>query len=141
MKRIIAFAALFTIAAFGLTTYIACTKDACASVTCQHGGTCSGGNCTCPSGYTGSRCETQTCAANNTAEVQFSNRSANSTYSIIWDGSVITSVSAGATSNYFTVAAGIHTLEFKYANGTSDACTISTPNLAQCSAMVYWCSN
>ena len=141
MKRAVVLAALFTLAAFGITSYLACTKDACASVTCQHGGTCTGGNCSCPTGYTGTHCETQACAANNTAQVQFSNRSANKTYSIIWDGSVMTTISAGVTSSYYTVAAGTHTLEFRYSNSTDDACSISSPVMAQCSSMVYWCGN
>ena len=141
MLRTIFFAALFTMTAFAITTYMACTKDACAGVSCQHGGTCSGGNCTCPTGYTGTRCETQTCAANSTAWVQFSNRSASSTYSIVWDGSVITTISSGVTSDFFVVNSGQHTLEFRYSNSSSDACTISTPNVAQCSSMVYWCGN
>lgn len=141
MKRIITLAASVTLAVFFLTAYVACTKDSCADVTCQHGGTCSGGNCSCPSGYTGTHCETQTCAANNTASIQFSNRSANKTYSVVWDGSVITTLAAGVTSDYFTVAAGQHTLEFRYSNSSTDACTLSTPNVAQCSSTVYWCSN
>ena len=141
MKRSIALTAFFTLAIFVLVSYLSCTKDPCSGVTCQNGGTCNSGNCSCPSGFTGSRCETQTCAANNTAWVQFSNRSASSTYSIIWDGSVITTISAGVTSSYFVVSASMHTLEFRYSNSTNDACTVSTPSPAQCSSMVYWCGN
>lgn len=134
-------AGLFTVAAFGITLTVACTKDECADVTCQHGGACKNGTCTCPTGYAGSRCENQTCAVNNTAQIQFSNRSANSTYSVIWDGSIITTLSSGVTSGFYTVAAGQHTLTFRYSNSTNDACTQSTPNLAQCSSVVYWCGN
>lgn len=141
MIRTIALAAIFTIAVFSVTTFVACTKDSCADVTCQHGGTCKSGTCSCPSGYSGSRCETQTCAVNSTAQVQFSNRSASSTYSVVWDGSVVTTLAPGVTSEFFTVAAGDHTLAFKYSNSANLACTESTPNLAQCSSMVYWCSN
>lgn len=141
MKRIVALTALFTITIFSLMTYTACKKDSCADVTCQHGGTCKDGNCSCPTGYSGSHCETHTCAVNGTAQVQFSNRSANSTYSIVWDGSVMATLAPGVTSEFFTVAAGNHTLTFKYSNSSDLACTESTPNLAQCSSMVYWCSN
>lgn len=36
-----------------------CTKeDKCETVDCQNGGTCVDGNCGCPKGYLGSRCET-----------------------------------------------------------------------------------
>ena len=143
MKKAVLLSVLFTLTIFSATTFLACTKDACKDITCQHGGTCNGGACVCPTGYTGARCETQvkSCVTNNTAEVQFSNRSASSTYSIVWDGSIITTLSPGVTSTSYTVAAGQHTLEFRYSNSSSSSCTPSTPNLAQCSSMVYWCSN
>jgi len=56
--RHIALTALLTIGSFAAITYTSCTKDACKDVTCQNGGTCSGGNCTCPTGYEGTSCET-----------------------------------------------------------------------------------
>ena len=119
------------------------TKDACSDVNCQHGGACSAGMCICPSGYSGSLCETKIldCVTNNTAQVQFSNRSANSTYSIVWDGSIITTLSPGVTSDYFTEASGEHTLAFRYSNSAANSCTPSNPILVQCSSMVFWCSN
>lgn len=43
----------------GLFTISGCTKeDKCETVDCQNGGTCLDGNCGCPKGYLGSRCET-----------------------------------------------------------------------------------
>jgi hypothetical protein len=59
MKSIkyIALSAFVTISAFCAVLYTSCTKDACKGVTCQHGGTCSGGNCTCTTGYEGTNCE------------------------------------------------------------------------------------
>lgn len=54
----ILFSAMLTLGAFGAVTYTACNKDECKNVTCQNGGTCSGGNCTCPTGYEGDRCQT-----------------------------------------------------------------------------------
>jgi len=56
--RNIAFSALLTFGAFGAITYTACNKDECKDVVCQNGGTCSEGNCTCPTGYEGTNCET-----------------------------------------------------------------------------------
>jgi len=146
MKRNIFITALITIASFLAVGYIGCTKstdtDKCATVTCQHGGTCYKGNCTCPTGYTGSYCEKRICEANNTAQVRFSNRTGSSkTYSVLWDGSVITTLGPGAVSDYYTVAAGAHTLHFMVANSSSEACTQSTPNLAVCETMEYWCTN
>lgn len=142
MKRYVLLSALATIGIFSATLYTACTKDKCKDVNCKNGGTCDAGACICPSGYTGTRCETkvQSCVVNNTAEVQFSNRSSSSTYTVVWDGSVWTTLAPGVTSSTYTVAAGSHTLEFRYSNSNTAACTASTPVLAQCSSMVYWCT-
>ena len=48
------------IAALALTVN-SCTKDEdpCDEVTCQNGGSCNDGNCTCATGYQGSLCETE----------------------------------------------------------------------------------
>lgn len=60
MKSIkyIALSAFLTISAFCAVLYTSCSKDACKGVTCLHSGTCSGGNCTCPTGYEGTTCQT-----------------------------------------------------------------------------------
>lgn len=140
MVRQIAITTMLTLGLFGAVMYSGCV-DQCASVTCQNGGTCSDGKCTCASGYTGTNCEKKTCEANNTARVQFQNKTGTSqTYSVLWDGSVITTLGPGATSDYYTVAAGTHTLHFMIANSGTEACTQSTPNLAVCSSMQYWCT-
>ena len=55
--RNIAVAALVTLGAFSAVTYTSCTKDKCKDVTCNNGGTCSDGNCTCASGYEGTNCD------------------------------------------------------------------------------------
>ena len=57
IKRI-ALGAFLAISAFCAVLYTSCSKDACSGVTCQNGGTCSGGNCTCTTGYEGTSCET-----------------------------------------------------------------------------------
>lgn len=48
-------------ALFGTIMYTSssCTKDACGTVVCQHGGKCFGGTCSCPAGISGTRCETE----------------------------------------------------------------------------------
>ncbi len=53
----IALSAMLTLGAFGAVTYTSCNKDECKDVVCENGGTCSGGNCNCPVGYEGDRCE------------------------------------------------------------------------------------
>ena len=57
--RIIALSVIVTISTFGAILYTSCTKDACKGVTCLNGGTCSGGTCTCPTGYIGASCQTR----------------------------------------------------------------------------------
>lgn len=140
-KYLTLFTAIITTVIFSTVLYTSCATDKCKDVSCLNGGTCSDGVCKCPSGYTGSNCEKRTCEANNTAKVRFINKTGTSqTYSVIWDGSTITTIGPGATSDYFTVAAGQHTLLFKIANSSQEACSISTPNLAVCSSMEYWCT-
>jgi hypothetical protein len=55
----IALSAFITISAFGAVLYTSCNKDECKDVVCQNGGTCSGGTCTCATGYEGNNCETK----------------------------------------------------------------------------------
>ncbi|MFI5196138.1 MAG: calcium-binding EGF-like domain-containing protein [Chitinophagales bacterium] len=59
-KRIgpIFIAALLTLAALIAVMYTSCKKDTCSGVICLNGGTCSGGRCKCPAGYTSKNCET-----------------------------------------------------------------------------------
>ena len=55
----IALAAILTVGAFSAVMYSSsCTKDKCKDVTCQNGGVCSDGVCTCAIGYEGTNCET-----------------------------------------------------------------------------------
>lgn len=49
------FIVLFFVA--GILSVSSC-KNKCGSTTCQNGGTCSDNKCVCPTGYTGSSCET-----------------------------------------------------------------------------------
>jgi hypothetical protein len=80
------------------------------------------------------------CQTNVTASVSFENREASSALAVVWDGSTIATLGAGQTSQKFTVAAIIpHSLTFKFANSNVVACSTSTPTLAVCSNLVYWC--
>jgi hypothetical protein len=144
MLRYIAITSFVAISLFSAILYTSCTKtetDKCASVTCQHSGTCSGGICYCTSDYTGTNCEKRWCEVNNTAKIRFSNRSSNKTYTIVWDGVNKTSLGPGETSEYYTESADQHTLQFKYSNSSTEACTLSSPTLAQCSQQEIYCSN
>lgn len=55
--RYILLTVIFTIAVFSVVTYTACKKDPCKDVICLHLGACDGGECICPIGYEGDRCE------------------------------------------------------------------------------------
>lgn len=116
--------------------------DPCAAMDCKNGASCVNGKCYCVGEYTGTYCDKKLCEVNNTAKVRFQNKTGTSlTYEVVWDGSTLTTLAPGSTSEYYTVAAGSHTLHFKIANsGGQEACTQSAPVLAQCSSMEYWCT-
>ena len=56
--RLVLITSFLMIACFYAITYTACKKDACHNVVCLNLGTCDGGNCKCPVGYEGLRCDT-----------------------------------------------------------------------------------
>ena len=61
MRALIISLSVFTIAMFAtclLFTTTSCTRDKCHSVSCANGGVCNNGNCTCPTGYEGTNCQT-----------------------------------------------------------------------------------
>lgn len=43
----------------GVVVFTACNKSSCSNVVCLNGGTCSGGKCTCPTGFSGAFCQVQ----------------------------------------------------------------------------------
>ncbi|HYD21017.1 MAG TPA: hypothetical protein VEB40_06035 [Flavipsychrobacter sp.] len=51
-------AAAIAIFSFITVVYTSCTPDKCKDVVCQNGGTCGEGNCTCPTGFSGTLCAT-----------------------------------------------------------------------------------
>jgi hypothetical protein len=57
IRNVLLAALTITIACFAIV-YTSCKKDHCNNVVCQNGGACDGGNCTCPAGFEGTRCET-----------------------------------------------------------------------------------
>lgn len=81
------------------------------------------------------------CETNNTAEVAFRNNGTGSSYDIIWDGANIGRLASGVTGLTRDVSAGTaHTLAFRLAGTSTNACTPSTPNLARCTSTVFVCS-
>jgi len=42
---------------FSAVMYTACNKNHCSNITCLNNGSCDGGNCVCPIGFEGLRCE------------------------------------------------------------------------------------
>jgi len=55
--RPILLAAFLILGITATVTYTACQKDHCNNVACLNGGSCDGGNCVCPVGFEGNRCE------------------------------------------------------------------------------------
>ena len=55
--RHILLTALLTLGLFCAVLYVSCTKGPCVGISCQYGGTCINGNCTCPTGFTGKYCQ------------------------------------------------------------------------------------
>ena len=56
----ILFASLLSIGTFAAVLVSSCNPDKCADIICVNGGSCADGNCSCPSGYEGTLCETET---------------------------------------------------------------------------------
>lgn len=119
---------------------ISCKKEA------NNGGDCSkqcfnGGslnvscNCDCPTGFSGSQCETASspCRINHTATVSFINRSVNSyTYTIYWDNVALTSVGPNSTVTYPT-AANVQRHIYAKANGTNIKSSTQILTFQECS--------
>lgn len=61
MKKLksILLAGLLTTGLFTTTVFTSCDQDACKDVVCQNDGTCTDGSCTCPVGFEGTTCETE----------------------------------------------------------------------------------
>lgn len=79
-----------------------CTVDKCKSMTCQNGGVCGDGICSCPSGWTGNYCQSQV-----TGTIQFVNNSENP-YKVYIDNTYKTSL-LGCTTVTYNIAYGSHT--------------------------------
>ncbi len=56
--RTILIAAFGTLLAFSAAVYTSCNKNKCDKVICLNLGVCDGGNCICPVGFEGNRCQT-----------------------------------------------------------------------------------
>lgn len=59
LKSII-LSALGVAAIFTTVTVSSCNNDPCKAIVCAYGGTCTEGDCICPSGYEGTHCEVVT---------------------------------------------------------------------------------
>ncbi len=94
----------------------------------------------CPGEKSSTGPVTPDCQKYNTAKIYFENRSSNSTYDVILDGARIGSIGTGQSMSR-TVAAGEHTILFRFANLSSIACSQAHPNLATCACETYYCTN
>lgn len=57
-SHIFSLTALLVLTLFGTTLYTSCKKDPCDSIRCLNNGACNNGKCVCPTGFTGTYCET-----------------------------------------------------------------------------------
>jgi hypothetical protein len=81
------------------------------------------------------------CQTSNTADVAFRNNNARNVYQILWNGAVIGTLPPGRTGLNRTVPAGTpHTLTFRIANTTTNACAPSGAVLTQCTSTVFSCA-
>jgi len=55
--KLLALTTSLAVISFGAIVFTSCNKQNCSMVTCQNGGACSDGKCTCPAGYSGILCE------------------------------------------------------------------------------------
>ena len=108
---------LIVAALFSTAIFTACTKnsnsntDPCSSVVCLNGGSCSGGTCTCPTGYTGTDCGTVAQSTiryvNNTFTTVYMTINGNAT-ALISGGSLL---QVGTPNNSQTVTANTYWAE------------------------------
>jgi len=59
MKKAMFITLMATMSVFAAILHVSCNKNECKDVSCQNGGSCNEGTCSCPTGYSGSRCETK----------------------------------------------------------------------------------
>ena len=85
--------------------------------------------------------ERRDCEIYGTATVVFMNESRYSTYSVVWDGANIGSIGPGQSLRREGLAAGPHTLAFKFANTGRLACSEGSPVLVACETRWFSCSN
>lgn len=78
------------------------------------------------------------CEVNHTARVTFANESSRSTYDVLLNDSIIGTIGPGGSVDR-TVAAGSHTVVFRFSKTNRDACNPARPNFAQCSSQVLSC--
>lgn len=57
-KQNILLAAALILSVLSAVLYTSCNKNKCHNVTCLNQGKCDGGNCVCPVGFEGNRCQT-----------------------------------------------------------------------------------
>ena len=79
---------------FSTILYFSCAKDACATVHCFNAGSCNGGSCSCPMGWTDAFCQTSAFAGNWTGT-----DACDSTHS--YNFSISVAVSSADTTKFF----------------------------------------
>jgi len=125
MRRLFALG-LVAITAFTAITYTSCNKDKCKDVTCQNGGACTDGTCSCPSGFEGANCETASTVISDSTTIGYQNKTFTPVH-ITFNGTSQT-IPAGGT-GYFTAMHGT--------SATGSATTTGTNSLGNPIGLVY----
>ncbi len=114
--RYFLFACVVAMGAFTTIFYSSCRKDFCIGVTCYNMGYCSGGNCVCPTGFTGNQCqyETQT-------TLTYTNNTFTQVYITV--GGVQTTIPVGGQTS-FTGTPGSLLSATAYTSGTTSSGTV-----------------
>ena len=84
-----------------------------------------------------------TCSADrdcSKAEVRFRNGSQRSRHEVLLDGALVATLAPGETSEALSVAAGPHSLAFRFAGSGEPACRESTVSLVGCQSAVWSCA-
>lgn len=98
-------------------------------------------------GFALTACESVTCALgiNNDAKVTFTNISGGNISGgaalyVAFDGSNVTgNIPDGGTSGAHSTSSGVHTVSFRIAGGTTQACSTSFPDLKACATTNFSC--
>ena len=141
MKNLMKMATLALFA--GVLSFSSCKTDPCKDITCQNGGVCESGLCTCAAGYEGDKCETEsrtkfigtfngteTCTTGNDAYAITTSTSASGVTKVILtnlynQGFVVTGTVSGKTITFGAQTVGSSGTQLSNATGSLSGTTLT----------------